>query len=58
MLLTETTCSGNYKGQGEDNLAASYLLTQCHFYHEQKVLRGLGKKKGGEKKEVRSQSPE
>ena len=55
MLLTETTCSGNYKGQGEDNLAVSYLLTQCHFYRDQKILGGLGKKKRGDKRSEKSE---
>lgn len=44
-MLTETACSGSYKGQGENNFGTSYLLKQCHFYHYQRILGGLKKKK-------------
>lgn len=56
ILLTETTCSGNYKGQRENNFGASYLLKQCHSYHYQRILGELEKKR--ETKEVRTQNPE
>ena len=46
-MLTEATCSASDKGQGENNFGASYHLRQCHFYHYQRVLRGL---EGGKKK--------
>lgn len=42
LLLTETTCSGNYKGQGENHFGASYHLRQCHFHHYQRVLEDCG----------------